>query len=187
MENAEKKHTFARDIAEILIKLKALSPLEAENYKKYFAESDSEQFEEFLLDEELIEKKPLLQALSLYYKVPAIDVTGEFFDHLLLTNLPKDFLLRNEIIPFQIDNDELVIIAADPNLHGLAAAIERFSNNDTVFMVGIGRDICDAVEEFYDKAPTEINEDEDLRVEKQLDREVEDYEEREDDIFRSED
>ncbi len=192
MRTEENKHTFAKDFADILVSIKAITPQEAENMKKAFAQSNALLFEEFIIDEGLIEKQPVLVALGQYYKVPFIDVIGEFFDHLLLTNFPKDFLLRNRIIPLSIDNEELVVVAAEPTTPGLASAIEKFSNNDVVFMVGIGRDIIDSIEEFYDKAPTEVSEDinlrqedVDLRQEKQLKREEEDYEEREDDIFRS--
>lgn len=151
----ENKHTFAHDITAILLKYRVIQESEAKAMREAFAQSESEQFDDFLLEEGLVEKSDLLKALSEYYKQPVCDVVGEFFDRLLVTNFPKDFLLRNAIIPKEIDVDEVVIIAADPSIPGLVQAIERFTDNGVVFMVGLRRDICDAVKEFYDEAPTE--------------------------------
>jgi len=176
MENNEKKHTFVNDLTNILVTLGAINTIDAQALKENFMRTEGASYEEFLLDEGLVEKEELLQALSKHYKVPSFDVMGIFFDHLLLTNFPKDFLLRNAIIPLELDNDELVIVAASPDVVGLAQAIARFTENDIVFMVGIGREICDAVKEFYDKALTEeVSEDEDLQEEHRLEREAEEY------------
>jgi hypothetical protein len=41
-------------------------------------------------------------------------------------------------------------------------------------MVGIRRDICDAVKEFYDLSPSDVQDDMDLREERHLEHEAED-------------
>jgi hypothetical protein len=176
--------TFVSDLSKILVQQGAISAADAQEMQNSFAIQATDQFEEFMLDQGLIEKGSILRALSDYYKVPPLDVGGIFFDHLLLTNFPKDFLLRNEIIPWQLDNDELVMVAAQPTTPGLASAIEKFSNNDVVFVVGLARDIIDAIEDFYDKSPTELELDSDTDREQELEREEREYEEHEDDIFR---
>jgi type II secretion system (T2SS) protein E len=184
MKNKAMHPTFVSDISKILVQQGAISEVDAQAMQNSFAIQATDQFEEFMLDQGLIEKGVILRALGEYYKVPPLDVGGIFFDHLLLTNFPKDFLLRNEIIPWQIDNDELVMVAAKPTTPGLASAIEKFTNNDVVFVVGLARDIIDAVEDFYDKSPTEASQDNDIDPEQELEQEAHEYEEHEDDIFR---
>lgn len=177
MANKNTKKNFVDDMVAILVRQGALQNSEAQAIKESFARSTSAQFDEFLLDEGLIEKPALLKALSEYYQMPAVDVVGEFFDHLLLTNFPKDFLLRNRVIPLEIDQDELVVVAAEPDMAGLEHAIRKFTENDIIFRVGIARDICDAVKEFYDVAPTEeIPEDLDIQEEHRQQREELSYE-----------
>lgn len=167
MQSDEKRSATVVDrILEILVRQGAVKAQEARNLKDAFEKSAIEQFDYFLVSEGLVDKASLLKALSEYYKVPAFDVTGAFFDHLLLTNFPKDFLLRNAVIPLELDGDELVVVAAAPDIPGLEHAIRAFTESDVVFVVGLRIDIGDAVKEFYDKAVTEdVPEDIDAREE----------------------
>lgn len=184
--NKKDNTTFVDRILEILTKQGVLKLQEVKNLKAAFEQSAAEQFDYFLLSEGLVEKSALLGALSTLYKVPAFDVTGAFFDHLLLTNFPKDFLLRNAVIPLELDGDELVVVAAEPDTPGLEHALRRFTENDIVFMVGLRTAIGDAVKEFYDKAVTEdIPEDVDIRQEQDQERAADQYVRRKRAISRS--
>lgn len=172
------KHTFAQDITNILVKYRCIDASEAKAMQEAFAQSAHDQFDDFLLEEGLVEKEYLLKALGDYYKLPVIDVVGQFFDHELVCGFHKDFMLRNAFIPLEVDGDELVIIAANPALEGLAAAIMKVTDYEILFMVGLRLDICDAVKEFYDKAVTEdIPQDEDIHKEHLLRNEAEELEE----------
>ncbi len=155
MENA----VFIERLAEILLKNHVITREEARVYREQFAGVDHDNFDEFLLDEGLVNKDDLLQALGEYYNVPFVDVVGYFFDHELLSNFPKDFLLRNEIIPLELDGDILIVAAADPDDSTLAPKIEKFVSTTVEFQVSLARDIADAVKEFYDKSVTEVSED----------------------------
>jgi len=157
--------TFADQISRILEKNKVVKPSESRAMQKAFHDSEKEQFDEFLLEEGLVQENDLLQALSEYYQVPPFDLVGYFFDHDLVTKFPKDFLLRNAIIPLEVDEDILVVVASDPNQEGLESTIRNFVSYDIVFLVGLRRDICDAVKEFYDRALTEVSQDEDIKEE----------------------
>jgi hypothetical protein len=84
---------------------------------------------------------------------------------------PKDFLLRRAVIPLEVDQNTLFVIASEPDSDGLESALREFVSYDIELYVGIRLDICDAVKEFYDDAPTEEGQDEDLRVEHQLEQE----------------
>lgn len=166
MQKGERNNTIVDRIIDALVRLGAIEVKEKENIKNAFGQSSSARFDDFLISEGLVERDMLLRALSPCYQVPAYDVVGEFFDHILLTNFPKDFLLRNAVIPLELDGDELVVIAAEPDTPGLEHAIRQFTENDVVFAVGLRTDICDAVKEFYDKSVTEdIPEDLDLHEE----------------------
>ena len=104
---------FAQKIADSLVKHTVISEKEARDLQAAFSESDHDNFTDFLLEEGLVDKEHVLIALSEYYQVPYMDVEGEFFDHLLLRDFPKDYLLRFEIIPYEIDQNMMIVVAAD--------------------------------------------------------------------------
>ncbi len=161
----ETKETFAKALTEILVGLKAITPDLARGMEDAFGRSSEEEFDNFILQEGFVNREQLLEALATYYKVPAIDVTGEFFDSLLLRNFPLDFLVRNAIIPMQEDENMLVVVAAEPEREGLESAIRTFSRFDVLYRVGLRQDIIDAAREYYDKAVNEVPEDQDLHTE----------------------
>ena len=169
----EKGHTFTQSLSEILERHKVVSKDEVLAMQKAFEKSEKEQFDEFLLEEGLVDESNLLRALGEHYQVPSFDVVGYFFDHNLLMKFSKGFLLREAIAPVEVENNILSIVASDPNKEGLESSIREYVSYDIVFMVGFKRDICDAVKEFYDKAPTEVRQDQDLREERKLEVEAE--------------
>jgi len=183
----EKGHTFAQDLSEILERQKAVSADESLALQKAFKDSEADQFDDFLLEEGLVEEDVLLKALSEYYQVPAFDVVGYFFDHGLLTKFPKGFLLREGIVPLEVENDILSVVASEPSKEGFESMIRDYVSYDVVFMVGLRRDICDAVKEFYDASPTDVDEDQDLREERDLQDEAKVLEDGTDFIIKEED
>lgn len=175
-EDVNKSNEFVDKLTEILQSRKALKDREANAIKKAFVDSEIEQFDEFLIEEDVVEKEQLLVALGQYYQAKPFDVTGCFFDHELLKKFPKNFLLEQEIIPVEVDGDILSVVAADPNKDSLESMIKDYASYDIIFMVGLARDICDAVKEFYDKSISEVDYDEDLREERKLEAEAEEIE-----------
>jgi Type II secretion system (T2SS), protein E, N-terminal domain len=163
MKRAE---TFVEAFTKILAEQGAVKWSDAAVLKKSFLESSQEAFDDFLIQEGLVSRKSLLNALSVYYNVPSFDVRGIFFNHPLLQEFPKDFLLRNEIIPLERDENMLFIVASNPGDEELLPEIGKHVSYDIQYRVGLAQDILDAVEEFYDKSPTEVREDSDLREER---------------------
>lgn len=135
----------------------------------------------FFLEEGLVSVDDMLKALSKLYNVPSQDVVGpvydsegQFFETHLLREFPKEFLLRNAIIPVDVENQTtLTVIAADPSRPGLESAIRGFVSYDVIFFVGIRRDIIDAVEQYYDDAVTQVQQDVDINEEVRNEREAE--------------
>lgn len=148
-------------ITKVLVQLNHLSTTDATALHEAFRESEVERFEEFLLDEDVVSKEDLLAALEIYYKLPAIDVVGILFEHNLIIKFPKEIMLSHGFIPYQQDGDILQVIAARPQDAELPEIISEYVSYETVFMVGIYRDICDAAKEFHDQALTLVEEDED--------------------------
>lgn len=177
---------FTEKIAGILVARKVISAQEGENLKKSFAESSHDNFTDFLLEEGLVDKENILIALGDYYQVPYFDVEGHFFDHLLVADFPKDVLLRNEVIPLEIEQNVLVVVAADPSNAELLPILGKYAPNDIQCNVGIGLDIQDAIKEFYEKSLTDIDrsddtyealeEEEELEEIHQLEEEEENFE-----------
>jgi hypothetical protein len=110
----------------------------------------------FLLDEGFVDKEDLLAALSKYYNTPAFDVDGYFFDHRLLLEFPKGFLLRNMIIPVAVfaGDNILTVVCNDPSDASLLPKIGEHVSYDLDLLVGIAPRITSAVKEFYDDSLT---------------------------------
>jgi len=167
-----KGETYAEHLTDILIKQKSIKPEEGKAIKKAFKESDQDIFDEFLIDEGLVEEDDLLAALSKYYQVPSFDVVGYFFDTFLLQQFPKDLLLRCEMIPLEVDENILIMIAAEPNAPDLLDIIGENVSYDVHFYVGISRNIRDAIQAYYEQSDTDpvANQDIDLREQRRLTR-----------------
>lgn len=147
---------FVSSLVSILEKNGAVSRSEAKSMIEDFGDRSKEAFDIFILSQDLVSKKDLLIALSELYDVPYFDVVGYFFDNDLLRNFPKDFLLTNAIIPIQLDQNVLTVVASEPDDDSLRPAIGEFSSYAIEFRVGLKRDIIDAIREYYDASPTKI-------------------------------
>lgn len=162
------ENNFEVGFLRVLVELKLMTAEDAVKLLAAYHESDVDQFDEFLLSEGILDTENLLEALSEYYQVPSFDVVGYFFERHLLHMFPKDMLLRNEMIPMQVDENMMIMVAAKPDNPDLLFEIGEYVSYDIRFYVGVARDICDAVKEYYDKADTEVDEDEDVREEELL-------------------
>lgn len=150
-----KPETFESDVLAILVRLQAITTEDATALEKSFYDSDVDQFDDFLLSEGIVDEEKLLIALSEYYQVPSFDVVGYFFERHYVRMFSKSMLLQNSIIPLEVDENIMIVVASRPNDPDLLLEIGQYVSYDIQFFVGIGRDICDAVKEFYDKADTE--------------------------------
>jgi len=146
---------FIRQLTHELVHNGALANKEERPLDQEFKKSAQIRYDMFLLEEGLVKPEDLLTALAAVYRVPSFDVTDFFFEHHMLHFFPKDFLLRNAIIPAEQDDDILLVVAADPTDPDLLPKIGAFVSYDIQFCVGIYRDIYNAIEEFYDRSITE--------------------------------
>lgn len=162
--------TYVEGLIEVLVKLGMLPARERLATEQAFKDSGLAAFDDFLVEQALIDRDDLLRALSVYFQVPPFDVVGYFFDTHLLHMFPKGFLLRNAIIPREVEGDIMIMIASEPDLPDLLSQIGEHVSYDIQFEVGLQTDICDAVKEFYDESITQVDQDEDLREERQLTR-----------------
>lgn len=152
----EKQKSFADDISKILVKRGAFSQKDLPAINQAFHDSDKDQFDDFLLEEGLVGEADLLDALSDYYQVPSFDTVGYFFETALLHEFPKDILLRHGMIPLEVEEESiLIMIASDPSDQDLLMVIGEYVSYDVQFKVGLKRDICDAIKEFYEPSLTE--------------------------------
>lgn len=177
---------FEVGFLKVLVDLKFVTAEDAVKLLAVYNESDIDQFDDFLLSEGIVEQEHLLEALSVYFQVPSFDALGYFFETHLLRMFPKDMLLRNEIVPLQVDENMMIMIAANPANPDLLFEIGENVSYDIRFYVGIARDICDAVKEFYDKSDVEDPVDEDIREEHLLEKDflqLEDEDENDMEIF----
>ena len=87
----EKRETFAQALCEVLVKQRVVSEAEGRALARAFKSSEKENFDDFLLEEGLVDESVLLRALAQYYQLPAVDVTGYFFDTQLLRIFLKIF------------------------------------------------------------------------------------------------
>lgn len=172
--------TFIDELCAILMRHHAIDEQEAGVYKTQFraslaSDADFDNFDQYLVDEGLVEKEDILKALSEYYEVPAVDLEGELIDDELLRNFPKEFLVRNEIIPIELEEDFLTVAASHPDNEELLAGIGKYVNTDIEFQVALAQDIIDSVEQYYDRSLTDQVEIE--RLDEDLDEERHEREE----------
>ncbi|HLB94372.1 MAG TPA: hypothetical protein VJJ81_03925 [Candidatus Babeliales bacterium] len=147
---------FIQSLVEILVQQGSLpaTAVGGDLLNDFKGESKAE-FDDFLLSESLISKADLLLALSKYYQVPPFDAQGYLFDHELLVNFPKAFMLTNCFIPIQIEGNILTVVASEPT-DELCAIIGEHESYVVELRVGLQREIIDAIEEFYDPSLTNI-------------------------------
>ncbi len=157
-----KNEPFVKGLTNILKKLHVIKADEAKSLQKLFKGSSKPNFDDFLLDEGLVDKDDLLRALAQYYQVPALDVVGYFFNHATVRMFPKEFLTSNGIIPLERDENILVMVASNPNDTELLPRVGNYVSYDIQFRVGIRQDILDAIEEFFERSLTEVDYDVDL-------------------------
>lgn len=150
-----KASALVEGLITILVKHKVLSHDEGQTLKNGSIGTSDDDFIEFLIEEGLVDDVNVLRALGEYYQVPAFDVIGYFFDHNLLHKFPKDVLLRHSMIPLEVDENMLIMIASDPSNQNLLSIVGQYVSYDVRFDVGLARHINDAVKEYYEKAITE--------------------------------
>lgn len=150
MESSNKE--FIAGLTEILVRDKVLADEKVSQIVKEFANYTKGAFDEFLLSEGLVSKDDLLAALSKYYQVPALDVRGYFLDTGLIQSFPEEFLLHYAILPIEVDEANLIVVAANPDISGLAGKIEEYSSYVTEFRVGILQDIIDTIYQYYNES-----------------------------------
>jgi hypothetical protein len=151
-----KKHeTFVEGLMNILVEQQAINKTEAAAIVQSFYDSDAYEFDAFLIDEGLVSVAKMLNALEAYYKVPAFDVVGYFFDAHSVHKFPKELMIRYGFIPVEDDETIMIVAAADPADSDLLMEIGKYVSYDIQFRVGLYQDIVDAVKEFYDPALTE--------------------------------
>lgn len=177
--------TFAEKLTDILAQQGAITEDENKALEKVYKEADKGNFVHFLLDEGIVEETALLHALGTYYKVPAFDVVGYFFDHELLQKFPEEILITKAFIPLQKDENILVVVASKPDDSDLLLLIGDHVSYDIRFLVGIERDIVDMVRDFYEKSPTDVEVDIDSREERQMEKVEKSLEQRDDEFIDS--
>jgi hypothetical protein len=145
---------FFEGISAILTNRRYITPEDMINLEREFHTLSDRAFEDFLLESGMVEREDLLEALSQYYGVPQLDVTGAFFDHQFLRLIPINIMLRHLVIPYHRDegSDFLWVIAADPNDQHLLYVLGKYVTHNINFMVGLPQDIRDAIREFYDQS-----------------------------------
>lgn len=157
--------SFVQKLIPILVKNGMIPEKEASNLEEAFKQSSKERFDYFLIDEGFIEPNDLLEALSELYEVPYFDVRDHFFERHLLNMFPREILRANAMIPLEVDENMLAMVVSEPDDTALPERIGEYVSYDVRFLVGLRRDIVDAIEEFYQKSATEVrpsifNEDE---------------------------
>ncbi|MBN1549661.1 hypothetical protein JW872_03295 [Candidatus Babeliales bacterium] len=161
--------SFVEGLSKILLNTGSITKEDAQIYVQEFEKSSKESFDDFLLEEGLVDEQALLRALSSYYNVPATDVIGLFFDRELLTNIPEDVLTRNAMIPYELDGNILIVIASNPSDPNLLPILGDYVSADIQFHVGLKRDILEVIREFYEKSETEIDDEEENEEPETLD------------------
>ena len=147
----ESSKEFIAALTKILIQNKAIPEKDADLVIKEFEGYSKGAFDEFLLREGLVSKEDLLVALGQYYHVPAVDVRGYFFDPGLIRAFPEDLLLHYAVVPLEVDQSIMTVVAAQPNISGLAGKLEGYGTYVIEFRVGLYQYIIDIIREYHEE------------------------------------
>lgn len=153
-----RRHGYAQEIASVLYKQGTLKKIDATALARDFRDSGQAQVHEFLLEEDVVSRGDLLRALAQYYGVPAIDVPGTQFSHDLVRMFPVHVLVKNTVIPLEMDANVIVFVAARPS-DTLRKELRHYTDCHVEFAVGIAKDIVEAIELFHDETPEEVAEE----------------------------
>lgn len=181
----EQKEQTVDRLIEVLQEREVLTDRDATALKEDFKRHEAPYFEDFLLEEEIVEKEDLLAALQEMYGVPAVDVVGEVFDHNLVTMFPKDVLLRNCTLPYRRDENVLFVITNDPEDDEREVTLREYVSYDIEFFVGIPSHIDLTIKEFYQDSlyqedPENIIDEAEVDEEKDREEDIERYRDQED-------
>ena len=96
-----------------------------------------------------IAKKALLEMLHVHYNTPSFDMQGVSFHAELLELFVREALERYCFIPLKKEGDRLSVIAADPTNQAMKNEIEESGFKNVSYLVGLKKDIFNAIETFY--------------------------------------
>src|SRR5690348_10888573 len=125
--------SFEAGLLAILIRMQAISGEDALAIEQAYHASDVNQFDEFLLSEGIVDEETLLQALSEYYQVPSFDVVGYFFENHYVCMFPKGVLLRNVMIPLEVEGNCMVVVTSNPHNPELLVELGNHVSYDIQF------------------------------------------------------
>jgi len=148
----KKDVSFVQRLTTSLLANQAITQQEADSLVAMFHDRAKGKIDKFLLDEGMVERDDLLKALGDMYQVPGFDVQGYFFEPELLHTFPRDILISKGIIPLQVDEDVLTVVASNPEDPELLDVIGHSVSFDIQFNVGLHADIIESIEEYYDQS-----------------------------------
>lgn len=102
---------------------------------------DYAHFEDFLLEEGIVNKDVLLEALGAYYGRPAIDVMGELCNNHYVQMFPESVLAQYNFVPLRRDGDVMIFAAGDPTNDELERIVGEYVSYDPEFFPGIPQHI----------------------------------------------
>ena len=147
--------SFVKEILERLRAQESITSAQYESLISSFQGNSRLEFETFLLEEGFVVREALLKALADFYAVPSFDASGYFFDHRLVTVIPKELLLAHGFIPYLLEEESmLMVVASVPTDLLISEICGRYTPWDVRPLVGLHQDILDAIEEYYDDALT---------------------------------
>lgn len=150
-----KEKSFVELLCDILASEKAITIEQRDSLISAFKGKSRLEFENFLLQEGFVARNELLDALAMVYAVPAFDASGYFFEHRLVTTIPKELLVSAGFIPLSVEDDAiLLVVASVPNDERISEICALYTPWDVRALVGLNQDIVDAIEEYYDDALT---------------------------------
>jgi len=144
--------SFVQRLTTALLTNQKITQKEADSLVATFHDRAKGRVDKFLLDEGMIEREDLLEALSIIYQVPYFDVSGYFFENELLDLFSRDTLILKGVIPLQVEKDILIVVASNPEDPELLEVLGNSVSYDIQFNVGLHQDIIESIEEYYESS-----------------------------------
>lgn len=113
-------------IKEIIVEGGYVSPEDVAEAEKAVADGSSISIVQYLLDNELVNKDILGQAIAEKFGVPYADLNSNMPDKEQILRIPKEMAMKYKAVIFKEDQNTIVVTTNDPRQPGLMEELEKF-------------------------------------------------------------
>ena len=87
---------------------------------------------EFLIEKGIIQEKEVYMALAEKFRTPFVDLRKQKVSKKVLTYLPRDFVLKHEVLPISVEDGIITVATMQPGITSMCETILKISKCQNV-------------------------------------------------------